>query len=413
MGDGGAVGDLLPLLAVREAWAVGLVVALAVLRPVGRLGWTVAGALIAGGVAGVAALPPPGGAGLAGGLWQAGPWLLLAVVLTVAAAGRPLRWEPRSGPSAATALLAGALVLHVGHAWHAGNSALAGVAARWGGGASLTPADLAPDTAGPLSWPLVWLVQSLPLVTPGRAAGAVGLAAAVAAVWGVGVVARRWGYTGTARSTAAAVAWIPPLLLAHGQAVTALLGTAALVWSWWALGEVWAGRHLPDRMALLSGGLLGAAVGVALWPAVLLPLWLGRTGGHRAAWFLVGLGSALVGALLALVPTGIGLVGVWQAGPAAAVEAGQAPAVVALGVGGAALVTGLLRVPLSPTRLSALSAALIALTVLWWPAAGAVTGSVAAVPFVLLSAVAPDRPGERWPPDAPLGADEHPVEVAS
>lgn len=413
MGDGGAVDGLLPLLAVREAWAVGLVVALAVLRPVGRLGWTVAGALIAGGVAGVAALPPPGGTGVEGGPWQAAPWLLLALVLTVAAAGRPLRWEPRSGPSAATALLAGALVLHLGHAWHAGNTALAGVATRWGGAAPLTAADLPVGTAGPLSWPLAWLVQSLPLVTPARAVGAVGLAGAVATVWGVGVVARRWGYTGTARSTAAAVAWMPPLLLAHGHAVTALLGSAALVWSWWALGEVWAGRHLPDRMALLSGALLGAAVGVALWPAVVLPLWLGRTGGRRAAWFLVGLGSALVAALLALVPAEIGLAGVWQAGPAAAVEAGGAPGVVAFAVGGAALSTGLLRVPLSPTRLSALSAALLGLTVLWWPGAWAVTGSVAAVPFVLLSAVAPDRPGERWPPDAPLGADEHPVGVAS
>lgn len=34
--------DLLPVLGSREAWAVGLVVVLAVLRPVGRLGWTAA-----------------------------------------------------------------------------------------------------------------------------------------------------------------------------------------------------------------------------------------------------------------------------------------------------------------------------------------------------------------------------------
>lgn len=405
---------LLPLLGLREAWVVGLVVVLAVLRPVRRLGWAVAGALIAGGIGSVAVLARVGERTIQAGAWQALPWVALAALLAVAAAGRPLRWEPRSGPSATTALIAGAIVLHLGHAWHASGGALDAVAPRWGSPSALDASHLTPDTAGgPLTWPLAWAVQALPGVTARQAVAALGLAAVVAAVWGAGRVARRWGYTGTARTTAAAVAWAPPLLIAHADAVPALVATAALVWSWWALGEVWAGRHLPSRMALLSGSLLGLAIGAGPWAVIVLPLWIGRVGGRRAAWFSVGLGAAVLAGLLVLEPTAVTPADLWRSGVAGSVRAAGVPAAFAWAVAGLAVLTAALRVPLSPTRLSALSAALLAASTPLWSGAWNAMGPVAALPFVLLAAVAPDRPGERWPPDAPLPADEVTVGIRS
>ncbi|MGH3442310.1 MAG: hypothetical protein ACRDUY_09780, partial [Nitriliruptorales bacterium] len=104
--------DLLPVLGPREAWAVGLIVVLVVLRPVGRSGWTVATAIVVAGVATAAWA-------VAAGAWAVvavSAWVVLGLLLLLSALVRPLRWEPRTGPGAATALLAGAVVVHVGAA---------------------------------------------------------------------------------------------------------------------------------------------------------------------------------------------------------------------------------------------------------------------------------------------------------
>lgn len=395
--------DLLPHLPVREAWAVGLVVLLAVLRPVGKLGWSAAVALIAAGVATVAT----GADGLtAFGLALPWPelalvgWVALAVLLAATAVARPLRWEPRTGPGAATALIAGSAVVHVGIAWHAGG-VIGRVGADWVGGA-MGAAELGALSAGPLGWPLAWAFQSPPGVDP-RVGGAVLTLVAVAlVVLGADRLGRRWGHVGTARCIGAAVAWAPPLLLAHALAPWAVLATAALVWSWWALAEVWAGRHRAGRAAFVSGGLLGVAVGISLWPVVLVPLWLRRFGLRTAGWSIVGFGTAVVAAVAALVPTRIGFADVWRVGVIDVVDGSPLP-VLALGllVAGSLLLLAVGR-PLSPTRLSAVTAAILLALVPWWPVDAALAGPVPAMPFVLLTAVAPDRPDERWPPDAAL-----------
>ena len=399
MPDAGLPGALLPLLEPREVWAVGLVVVFAVLRPTGRPGWAVAGSLIVGALAFIAALAVPELE--PGALWQLAPWLVLAGLLVATVAGQPLRWEPRSGPSAATALLFGALVVHVGLAWNTGGVGLVEAGRLWGSG-DLTAASLPADAAGPLLLPLIWVLQLVPGLSVRAVAATLGLLAAAAIVAGAATLARKWGYTGTARATAAAVAWAPPLLLAHEFSPGSLFTGAALVWSWWALGEVWSGRYRPDQMALTSGGLLGVAVGVSVWPLIVLPLWLGRFRGRRAGWFVVGFGGALLLSVVALIPTGVGLGDVWHAAAGEALTTESLPAATAVIVIVAALAAGVLTVPLSPTRSSALSAAVLTLAMPWWPAAWSVTGPVVAIPFVLLAAVAPDRPGERWPPDAPL-----------
>lgn len=403
--------DLLPLLPVREAWAVGLVVLLAALRPVGKLGWTAATSLIVAGVATVAT----GADGLtAFGLdiawtWVAlVGWMALAALLAATAVARPLRWEPRTGPGAATALIAGSAVVHVGIAWHAGG-AIGGIGADWlDGGMGTT--DLGSLSAGPLGWPLAWVFQAPPAIDP-RVGGAVLTLVAVAlVVLGADRLGRRWGHVGTARCIAAAVAWAPPLLLSHSLAPWALLATAALVWSWWALVEVWAGRHRAGRAAFVSGGLLGVAVGISLWPVVLAPLWLRRYSIRTAGWAFVGFGTAVLVAVAALIPTDIGFVDLWRFGVAVPVEGSVVPSF-ALGLLVAASVLLLtFGHPLSPTRLSALTAAILLALVPWWPSDAALAGPVTAIPFVLLTAVAPDRPDERWPPDAAV-LDRHEVEA--
>lgn len=397
MPDTGLPGGLLPLLEPRELWAVGLIVMFAVLRPTGRPGWAVAGSVIVGALGSIAVLALP--TVDPGSIWQLAPWLVLAGLLVSTVAGRPLRWEPRTGPSAATALLAGALVIHVGLAWHAGGSSLVEAGRDWWSG-DLAVTSLPQDAAGPLLLPFIWLVQLVPGLSARAVAATLGLLAAAAVVAGGGTLARKWGYTGTARATAAAVAWAPPLLLAHAFSLGALVSAAALVWSWWALGEVWSGRHRPDRMALTSGLLLGLAVGVSVWPVIVLPLWLGRFRGRRASWFVVGVSVALLLAVLALLPTGIGVGEVWQVAAGDALSSESLPAATAVVVIVAAIAAGVLTLPLSPTRSSALSAAVLTLAMPWWPAEWAVTGPVVALPFILLAAVAPDQPGERWPPDA-------------
>ena len=399
MPDIGLPGALLPLLEPREVWAVGLVIVFAVLRPTGRPGWGVATSLIAGAVVVMAALVVPELE--PGSLWQLIPWLVLAGLLVATVAGQPLRWEPRTGPSAATALLFGALVIHVGLAWHAGGVSLVEAGREWGSG-DLQASSLPQDAAGPLLLPAIWVLQLVPGLSARAVAATVGLLAAAAIVAGAGTLARKWGYTGTARATAASVAWAPPILLAHGLSPGGLISGAALVWSWWALGEVWSGRHRPDRMALLSGALLGVAVGISVWPLIVLPLWLGRYRGRRAGWFVVGIGAALLATVAALLPTAIGIGDVWQVAAGDALSSESLPGATAVVVVIAAIAAGVLTIPLSPTRSSALSAAVLTLAMPWWPEAWAVTGPVAAIPFVLLAAVAPDQPGERWPPDAPV-----------
>lgn len=396
-GDPSLPGALLPLLPPRELWAVGLVLVFTLLRPTGKPGWVVAGSLIAGALASIAAIAVPE---LEPAAWQLLPWLTLALVLLWAAAGRPLRWEPRTGPSAATALLAGATLIHVGLAWHVGGGALAGAVGDYGTG-TLTAATVAADATGPLLLPVAWALSLVPGVTPRGAVASLALAAAAVTVVGAAVTARRWGFTGTTRATAAAVAWSPPLLLAHLASPGSLFAAAALVWSWWALGEVWSGRHRPDRMSLWSGALLGAGIGIAVWPVLVLPLWLGRLRGRRAAWFVVGLVGALVAAVAALIPTRAGLGDVWQVAVLDALGAGSVPAAMAVLVLVVAIAGGVSLVPLSPSRAAALSAAVLTLALPWWPGAWPVTGPVVALPFVVLAAVAPDRPEERWPPDAP------------
>lgn len=390
---------LLPLLGPKEIWAVGAIVIFAVLRPTGPTGWTAAGSLIAGAAAVMAVVGLPDVDG--GRPWQLVPWLVLAAVLVLTVVGRPLRWEPRTGPSAATALIAGAALLHLGAAWHAGAAQFVAAAADWAGG-DLDITALSPDAAAPLLLPLLWALQLVPGLSAHLVSVLVTLAASAALVAGVGTLARKWGYTGTARSTAAAVAWAPPILLAYAFGPGSLVAGAALVWSWWALGEVWSGRHRPDRMALSAGLLLGAAIGVSVWPAIVLPVWLGRLRGPRAGWFAAGVGAALVASVAALVPTAVGLGDVWRVAIEHALASASLPGVTAVAVIVAAIAGGVFTMPLSPTRSSALSAALLTLAVPWWPEAWPVTGPVVAVPFVLLAAVAPDRPDERWPPDAPV-----------
>ncbi|HEX2027514.1 MAG TPA: hypothetical protein VHF25_05890, partial [Nitriliruptorales bacterium] len=268
--------QLLPDLDVRAAWAVGLVVLLAVLRPVRRLGWAVAVAMIAAAFATVGAVvtadPVLFGRDGGGPWWLAAlvGWLVLAGLLTAAAVRTPLRWEPRTGPGAATALAIGAMVVHAGAAWHAGGG-LAPLGARWAAG------DLGDDPwsppSGPLAWLVAWLADAVPALDARVGAGLVGFVAAGLVVLGAERLGRRWGFVGTARCTAAAVAWAPPLLLAHGVAPAALLATAALVWAWWALAEVWGGRHRAAHLATASGGLLGVAVGLAVWPLIVAPFW--------------------------------------------------------------------------------------------------------------------------------------------
>lgn len=403
--------DLLPLLPVREAWAVGLVVLLAALRPVGKLGWTAAAALIAAGVATVAT----GADGVtAFGLevawtWVAlVGWIALAALLGVTAVARPLRWEPRTGPGAATALIAGSAVVHVGIAWHAVPD-VGRTGAGWLGGA-MGAQELGSLSAGPLGWALAWAFQAPPGIDARIGGGALTLLAVALVVLGADRLGRRWGHVGTARCVAAAVAWAPPLLLAHQLAPWALVATAALVWSWWALVEVWAGRHRSGRAAFASGGLLGVAVGISLWPVLLAPLWLRRYSMRTAGWALLGFGAAVVAAVGAMIPTRIGFADLWQAGVIDRLDVSLVPAV-ALGllVAGSVLLLAF-GPPLSPTRLSAVTAAILLALVPWWPSDAALAGPVTAIPFVLLTAVAPDRPDERWPPDAAL-LDRQEVEV--
>lgn len=393
MGDETSLGALLPLLDVRAAWTLGTVVVLAILRPTGRLGWAVAAAWVAAALASTAAVTFD----LAPGVWMLVPWLGLLVLLSLGAAGRPARWEPRTGPSAATALLVGAAFVHAGMAWHLGGERLAPAIDAWAG--DLVPSALPGEAAGPLFLPLGWLLRSVPGISARTAALTGGLVAAALLVAGASALGRRWGSIGTARATAAAVAWAPPLLLSHAYAPAALMAGAALVWAWWALGEVWAGRYLPDRAALASGALLGVAAGLALWPLVLAPLWLRRLGGRRAAWFVVGIGAAALATLLSLVPTAIGLGDLWRAGVVDAVRAGPLPWPFAALVVGVAVTMLLVGRPLSPTRLSAVTAVLLLALTPWWPQAWPTVGPVAAVAFVLLATVAPDGPTQRWPAD--------------
>lgn len=409
--------DLLPVLDVREAWAVGLVLVLALLRPVGRLGWTAAALVVLAAVATVGeslwstqATGNPFGlpaylrpAGLPWIPIMVGGWIALAALLAATGVLRPLRWEPRTGPGAATALLIGAFVLHAGAAVHS-TAALGAVASRWAAG-TLTAGGLDAVSSGPLAWPLAWLLGAVPLLGPRMGAALVGLVAVATVVVGADRLGRRWGYVGTARCTAAAVAWSPPLLLAHLAAPAAVLATAALVTSWWALVEVWGGRHRSGRLAFTSGVLLGIAVGVALWPFVVAPLWLRRLGMRTAGWFVVGFGMATLASVLALLPTSVGFDDLWQTAVVEPLGSGLAPPEVAGTVALLVAATFALRRPLSPTRLSAVTGSLLLATLPWWPDGAATTGPVAAIPFVLLAAVAPDRPQERWPPDAPVSVD--------
>ncbi|MFN2556975.1 MAG: hypothetical protein ABR592_08905 [Nitriliruptorales bacterium] len=409
--------DLFPLLQVREAWAVGLLLVLAVLRPVGRLGWTAAALIVLAAIASVggsfAVLHPVGTlagelpAWLSEGLpWAAiliSCWIALALLLAATGVFRPLRWEPRTGPGAATALLIGAFVLHAGAAVHSAG-ALGYVAQRWAEG-TLTPVGIDAVASGPLAWPLVWLLGAVSLLGPRVGAALAGLAAVAIIVIGADRLGRRWGYVGTARCTAAAVAWSPPLLLAHQHAPAHVLATAALVTSWWALVEVWGGRHRSGRLAFLSGLLVGIAVGVSLWPFVVTPLWLRRLGIRTAGWFIVGFGLAMLASVFAIVPTRVAFGDLWQSAVVAPLHNGVAPAAAAVAVVLFLAATLALRRPLSPTRLSAVSASLLLAILPWWPESATTTGPVAAIPFVLLAAVAPDRPQERWPPDAPTPMD--------
>ncbi|MBW3561369.1 MAG: hypothetical protein KY437_02625 [Actinobacteria bacterium] len=396
-----AILDLLPVLPIREAWAVGLIVVLAALRPVGRLGWAAATALLAAGIStiivGADGFSVLGLRPLWGSVALLG-WLVLGALLASTVIAPPLRWEPRTGPGAATALIAGSAFVHTGIAWHAGGAP--GVAsAGWLSGA-LGPGDLDALSAGPLGWPIAWVLQAPPVITPRGGGILLGLVAVALVVAGADRLGRRWGHLGTARCTAAAVAWAPPLLLSHAAAPWALLATAALVWSWWALAEVWAGRHRSGRIAFVSGGLLGVAVGIALWPVVLAPLWMRRFGARTAGWSIVGFGTAILAAVAAMIPTRIGFADVWQAGVVSRLEVAVAPWWVAALIGLAALLLLAISRPLSPTRLSAMTAALLLAIAAWWPADAVVAGAVPAIPFVLLAAVAPDKPEERWPPDS-------------
>ncbi|MGH3442043.1 MAG: hypothetical protein ACRDUY_08360, partial [Nitriliruptorales bacterium] len=282
-------------------------------------------------------------------------------------------------------------------------------AARWGAGTLDAGVLAASAPSGPLAWPLVWLLGLLPGLGARGAAVLIGLAAAALTVFLAERLGRRWGYLGTARCTAAAVAWAPPLLLAHGAATAALMATAALVASWWALLEVWGGRHRTGRLALASGGLFGLAVGVAVWPALLAPLFLRRLTPRVLVWFLVGTGAAVGAAALALVPTLVGVGEVWEVAVLGLARDGALPAGVALGTAVVALAVVAVPGPLSPTRLSAVTATVLLAAAPWWPVGGEVVGPVAAIPFVLLAAVAPDRPGERWPPDSAVPLDAYVV----
>ncbi len=412
---------LFPLLHVREAWAVGLLLVLALLRPVGRLGWTAAALIVLAAIATVGesfAVAQPGGnlssafpnrLSVAALPWTAilvSCWLALAALLAATGVLRPLRWEPRTGPGAATALLIGAFVLHAGAAVHS-TGALGYVAERWAEG-TLTGGGLDAAAIGPLAWPVAWVFGAVALLGPRVGSALVGLVAVAIIVVGADRLGRRWGYVGTARCTAAAVAWSPPLLLAHRHAPAAVLATAALVTSWWALVEVWGGRHRSGRLAFASGVLLGMAVGVALWPLVVTPLWLRRLGLRTAGWFVVGFGLAMLATVFALVPAGVAFGDLWRSAVVELLHNGLAPAAAAVGVVLLLTATLALRRPLSPTRLSAVTASLLLAILPWWPDGASTTGPVAAMPFVLLAAVAPDRPRERWPPDAPM-----PVDVAA
>lgn len=395
------------MLSARELWAVGAVVVLGVLRPVGRLGWAVAAAFGAGGLGAIAVTA---WSGLDAGLWLLLPWVALAVLLGATAAGSPLRWEPRSGPSAATALLFGAALIHAGAAWHGRGGALAAAGDAWATG-GLTATSLSPDSAGPLALPVVWLLSRVPGIDATAAVLVLAVAAAALTTLAASTLAGSWGYTGTARATAAAVAWSPPLLIAYVVAPGALLAGAALVWSWWALGEVWAGRRLPDRMALLAGALLGVAVGIGLWPLVVAPMWMRRLGGRKLGWFTVGFVGVTVLTVAALIPTHIGVADLWRVGIDLRADRWSIAALWVVVPVAAAIAAALRRVPFSPTRLSAVTGALLVLTLPWWPTGWATAGPILATPFVLLAAVAPDRPDERWPPDAPV-QQRTPAEVS-
>lgn len=390
---------MLPDLGIREVWTVGLAVVLAVLRPVGRMGWVAASSLIVAGLATVADAHEVVVVG-----WSPAwtvvavlAWLALGAVLAVTAVARPLRWEPRTGPSAATALLVGAGFVHLGAAWHGGGG-LAGIADRWAAGQ--LNGGLPAGAGGPLAWPSAWVVSTLPGVDARVGAAVAVLAAAAIVVVGAERLGRRWGYGGTARCAAAAVAWAPPLLLGHRGAEVVVLATGALVWSWWALLEVWTGRYRPGRLAFASGSLLGAAVGLAVWPLVVIPVWVRRLGWRAAGWFAAGTGVSLLAAWLALRRTSVSVAELWHNTIVTPMGGRSAPGLVVLMVLVLVVVAVALRRPLTPTRLSAVTGGLLLATVGWWPAGAGMVGAVVAVPFVLLTAVAPDRPSERWPPDA-------------
>ncbi|MBW3576140.1 MAG: hypothetical protein KY462_00060 [Actinobacteria bacterium] len=338
------VGQLVPAFEAREAWTFGLVVVLAVLRPVGRRGWLAAAALL------IVAVGALGTTQLGGPAWPVLATvgaLSLAGLLALTAVTEPLRWEPRTGPSAATALIAGALVVHVSVALH---------------------------TADVLA-----------------------LLSVAAIVFGAERLGRRWGYVGTARCTAAAVAWAPPLILGYRSHPTALVAAAALVWSWWALVEMWGGRHRPGRLAATSGVLFGAAVVAAPWSLVATPPWVRRLSARTAGWFAGGALAAFATAAAGLMLVDRELPGLPDLSTVNVVAVGVVAAV--------ATAAFAVRRPLSPTRLSAVTAALLLTALPWWLAGDVTAGPVAAMPFVLLAAVAPDRPEERWPPDAAVPGD--------
>lgn len=409
-------GDILPLLGIREVWVVGLVLVVSVLRPVGRLGWAAAATVgVAGAAIVVGAQTAGADIGSTGALsheptlaWSlaTGAWVVLALLLLTTALYRPLRWEPRTGPSAATALTFGAVVLHAGAAWHLGGRT-GEIASRWAAG-SLAPSNLTTHLdglgTGPLTWAVTWLPGSLPGVGPRVGAAALSVGAVIVVTLGAERLGRRWGHVGTARCIAAAVAWSPPLLLAHAAAPAALLATAALVWSWWALVEIWAGRYRPGRLAFASGLLLGVAGGLAVWPLIATPLWLRRLGRRTIGWFSAGVGIVAVATVLVLVPTQVGAGDAWMAAVLQPLAQGAGPGLAVWPVALVALGALVVPQPLSPTRLSAATAAVLLLTSPWWPVGVAVAGPVTAMPFVLLASVAPDRPDERWPPDARVAA---------
>ncbi len=398
MDEPATAAALLPLFAPQTAWFVGLVLVFGVLRPVGRMGWAVATTLLVGGFATVVATVAPvaGWTWLEPGPWLALPWLVLAGLLVATAEGSPLRWEPRAGPSSGMALALGAIVLHVGAAWHGRGGALSAAGAGWASGASGVPA----EAPGPLSAALVWLVHRPPVIQSQDAVFLLALVAAAALVFGVGRLAGSWGFRGTAWTAMAAAAWLPSTLIAYAVSPGVLFAGAALVWSSVVLGRVYAGRHLPQRLAAGAGALLGLAVGFAVWPLLVLPLWLRRVPGRQTAPFLLSLGGVVAASALLLLPAASGWAELWQQGIVEPVRAAALPGALALLPVALALAAGVRRVALSPTREAAVTGALLILTIPWWPPGWHVAGPVLGLPFVLLAAVAPDRPEERWPPDA-------------